>query len=212
VIIAVNKCESVASEEEWKSATATASALKTNIRSNPTFQRLEEKWRNSTKGPRVFNTEKLLECYYSSVHVVKLPKKQSMQRMLLQRDELYRVITDCCANSKESKQDLNMLPDVDEFGLYMTFAFDHFSQSLDESFDYMEASLRYLPPPLTLAENFKKFASLVRDHMGSEARSTSDVFDELKPMIASCLMLDSARKQRMGHSPNLSIYATKANS
>ena len=91
-----------------------------------------------------------------------------------------------------------MLPDADEFGLYISLAFDHFSESLELPFDYVEASLKHQPPPVSLADNIINFARMIANQ--DPQLQIAQLFTKLAPMVASCLMLDSARKQRMGKS------------
>ena len=90
-----------------------------------------------------------------------------------------------------------MLPDVDEFGLYLSLAFDHFSETLDKPFDFVHASLKYQPIPETLADNILIFAKAVARNCQLEGQ-IKELFEKLTPMIVSCLMLDSARKRRIG--------------
>lgn len=138
----------------------------------------------------------LLRCYYSTVKVVRLPEKSRLQRMHDQRKELHQAIQECCNETMEAKKDRKMLPDVDAFGLYLSLAFDHFSESLDTPFDYVEASLKHRPPPETFADNFKVFVKMVADR--TSEKKVSHLFDFLTPFVASCLILDSSRKQRIG--------------
>lgn len=113
-----------------------------------------------------------------------------------QSKQLYKVINDCCTSSRNMKLARKMLPDVDEFGLYLTLAFDHFSESLDIPFDYVEASLKHQPPPTTLSESLMAFARLVAREVHIDDIAT--LFTRLTPFIASCLLLDAARKRRIG--------------
>lgn len=138
----------------------------------------------------------LIKCYYSTVKVVRLPDGSRLQRMDDQRKVLYRVIRDCCEDTMDVKMERRMLPDVDEFGLYLSLAFDHFSESLDVPFDYVKASLKHRPPPVTLAQNLQDFIVLIAEQMYK--LDVTRLFQLLTPFVASCLMLDSSRKQRIG--------------
>lgn len=89
-----------------------------------------------------------------------------------------------------------MLPDMDKFGLYISLAFDHFSESLDRPFDYVQASLKHQPPPMTLADTLENFLLMIAAQL-PEMR-TRDLFKRVTLFVAPCLMLDSARKQRTG--------------
>jgi hypothetical protein len=197
-VIALNKSDHMTPDDQWSSINATANLLKSTtaqINKNSTFRRYADKWKSYQS--RVRDMEDLLKCYYSTVHVVRLPDKSRFQRMHDQREELYSVIINCCKDSHETKMERNMLPDVDEFGLYLSLAFDHFSESLDEPFDFVAASLKYQPVPDSMQDNMKRFVFAIGETQGMRGR-ISELFTMLTPMIASCLMLDSARKQRIG--------------
>ena len=97
-----------------------------------------------------------------------------------------------------------MLPDVDEFGLYLSLAFDHFSESLDKPFDFVQASLKNQPIPETFADNILILARAVARNCALEGQ-IKELFEKLTPMIVSCLMLDSARKKRIGMAPGATV-------
>jgi hypothetical protein len=194
VIIALNKSEHTTAPEQWNTINATANLLSTSIKANSTFTKYAKKWRDAQV--QIRDTNDLLRCYYSSVKVVRLPQKSRAQRMHEQCKALYNVISACCDDSMEIKKERRMLPDADEFGLYLSLAFDHFSESLEIPFDYVEASLKHQPPPASLADNIIGFARMIANQ-DSNLR-VDELFTELAPVVASCLMLDSARKQRMG--------------
>lgn len=195
-IIALNKSEHTTTEEQWKTRFATANLLSTDIRANNTFKKYATKWRNAQV--QIRDTSDLLRCYYSSVTVVRLPQKSRAQLMHEQCGVLYKAIFKCCEESMETKKERRMLPDADEFGLYISLAFDHFSESLELPFDYVEASLKHQPPPVSLADNIINFARMIANQ--DPQLQIAQLFTKLAPMVASCLMLDSARKQRMGKS------------
>lgn len=195
-IIALNKSDHMTAESQWSSVHATADLLEsTNIAKNTTFMKHADMWK--TAGVHVRTMNDLLERYYSTVHVVRLPDKSRLQRMHDQRGELYQVISQCCEESMEAKRGHRMLPDVDEFGLYLSLAFDQFSTSLDKPFDYMAASLKYQPPSATLSASIIKLAQMVAGPRPQEAKMDT-LFNRLTPIVSSILMLDSARKQRIG--------------
>jgi hypothetical protein len=203
-IIALNKSDHSTPEYQWDPVNATASLLTSTsaqINKNPTFRKYVAKWKHANVHVRDMND--LLRCYYSTVKVVRLPDKSRLQRMHDQRKELDRVIQECCNDTMEVKTERRMLPDVDEFGLYLSLAFDHFSESLDTPFDYVEASLKHRPPPESFADNLKVFVSKVAARKSET--DVSQLFDFLAPFVASCLILDSSRKQRIGMTHYLHI-------
>jgi hypothetical protein len=139
----------------------------------------------------------LLKCYYSTVHVVRIPDKSRYQLLDKQRRQLHDKIVECCNVSYETNLERQMLSDVDEFGLYLSLAFDHFSETLEKPFDFIEASLKHRPLSDTLSDNVLSFAR----HFGSIQGRHGDidwVFKQLVQFISSCILLESARKQHIG--------------
>jgi hypothetical protein len=199
-IIALNQSDTSTPDDQWNEVSATANLLKSanaRISQNKTFMKYAQLWRSPNS--RIRDMDELLRCYYSTVHVVRIPKKSRIQLLHDQRNVLYKTIVNCCRESQEVKLDRRMLADVDEFGLYLSMAFDHFSESLDAPFDYVEASLKHQPPPETLAQSILTFAKLVASRRNLHGKITH-LFDEITSMVASCLILDSTRKQRIGPS------------
>lgn len=75
---------------------------------------------------------------------------------------------------------------------YLQHAFDHFSKTLDEAFDFVRASFANSPIPLDFGGNILRLALNVMEYKSRtkqrvEARS---LFRELARMVASCIMLE----------------------
>jgi hypothetical protein len=88
---------------------------------------------------------------------------------------------------------------------YLQHAFDHFSQTLDEAFDFVRASLFNSPIPLDFGGNILRLALNVMDYKTQtrqriEARG---LFRELARMVASCIMLDSVRHKIRGNAERI---------
>ncbi|KAI8948038.1 hypothetical protein F4801DRAFT_474669 [Xylaria longipes] len=197
-IVALNKCPNSTPDAMWNTLEATDNLYKSmnsQIQKNNTFQAYVKKWESSRH--RISDMEELFRCYYSKVHVIRIPDKSRYKLLEQQRDELYSIIRDCCSKSFTKKKEARMLPDTDEFGIYISLAFDHFSQTLEEPFDYVKASLRHQPPPKTMADKLYAFAKLVGQKLGL-GESIEALFTKLTEMVASCLMLDAARKRLFG--------------
>jgi len=156
-----------------------------------------KKWQS--KNMRISDMDELFRCYYSSVHVIRLPDKSRYQLLDQQRSELYAIIEQCCASSYK-KKDTRMLPDVDEFGLYLSLAFEHFSHTLSEPFDYVQASMKYQPPPISMADNLRVFVRLVDRHLGTPG-DVEKLFTRITGVVASSLLLESLRKRHFGTFP-----------
>ncbi|KAI1741274.1 hypothetical protein F4680DRAFT_416257 [Xylaria scruposa] len=197
-VIALNKLNSSSTGDQWSRHRATEEFLKSmdaQILKNKTFEGYVKAWRQ--RKVAITNMEELFTCYYSSIHVVRLPDKSRYQLLHEQRDVLHEVIHSCCDRSFQKKEELKMLANVDQLQIYMTMAFDHFSETLDEPFDYVKASFKYRPPPETLADNLLEFVLLIAEKCGLED-DVEGLFNRVTDLVATCIMLDSARKQRYG--------------
>ncbi|KAF2969406.1 hypothetical protein GQX73_g4164 [Xylaria multiplex] len=197
-IIALNKCPNSTPDALWNTLEATDNLYKSmnsQIQKNNTFQAYVKKWESARV--RISDMEELFRCYYSKVHVIRIPDKSRYKLLEQQRDELYSIIRDCCSKSFMKKKEARILPDTDEFGIYISLAFDHFSQTLEEPFDYVKASLRHQPPLKTIADKLYAFAKLVAQRLGLEG-GIEVLFTRLTEIVASCLMLDAARKRLFG--------------
>lgn len=77
------------------------------------------------------------------------------------------------------------------------YAFDHFSSNLDQAFDFVQASFLYKPIPTDFAGNILKLAVNMMD-VWQHKLDGAGIFRELSFMVASCIMLDSARNKTRG--------------
>lgn len=198
-IIALNKSNPKTPEDQWNTMNATANLLSTTsakIDENKTFVKYAKMWKKVSLS-RIDNMHDLLRCYYSTVHVVRLPEKSRYQLLNQQRQRLHQVIEDCCTISFKDKQERELLTDVDDFGLYLSLAFDHFSETLDEPFDFIEASLKRSPLSASFSDNLLEFARRMGIHKNCAGRIV-ELFEYITPFVASCILLESARKQRIG--------------
>lgn len=94
-----------------------------------------------------------------------------------------------------------MLLDADELQGYLQAAFDHFAIDLETPFDFVKASFVNSPIPLDFGGNILKLAINVKD-TGHENYSGAMIFTELSFVVASCIVLDSARHRIRGKIPN----------
>ncbi|KAL9618157.1 MAG: hypothetical protein Q9160_007107 [Pyrenula sp. 1 TL-2023] len=90
-----------------------------------------------------------------------------------------------------------MLLNSDEMQPYLQYAFDHFSRNLDQPFDFVQASLSNNPIPSNFGGNVLKLAIDVMD-LWRDKLDGPRIFKELSFMVASCIMLDSARHRTLG--------------
>lgn len=90
-----------------------------------------------------------------------------------------------------------MLLNSDELQPYLQYAFDHFSRDLETPFDFVQASFSNNPIPANLGGNILKLAINIMEVWKDQLDGPS-IFKELSFMVASCIMLDSARHRTLG--------------
>ncbi len=86
---------------------------------------------------------------------------------------------------------------ADELQPYLQFAFDHFATDLETPFDFVQASFTNSPIPLDFGGNILKLGLSLMDAFPN-AIDGEIIFKELSYMVASCIMLDSARSKIRG--------------
>lgn len=170
-------------------------AVKGSLAKTPKFRKHAQIWKS--RGKRIETVEELLLAYYSSIRVVRIPSLGRPKLIKDQMERLYQEITSATTSSKQSKRHLRMLLDADELQPYLQFAFDHFSSNLDQAFDFVQASFIYNPIPSDFAGNILKLAVNMME-VWENKLGGADIFRELSWMVASCIMLDSARNKTRG--------------
>ncbi|KAF8847642.1 hypothetical protein BDZ45DRAFT_315849 [Acephala macrosclerotiorum] len=192
-IIILNACPHDIDPKLWDVDFATKSLLDSlaeTVNRNGTFAQYAKFWRERDR--EVKNVQELMMCYYSSVKVIRIPTDMQPNLVLDQVQKLYAEIERGCKNARERKSDLRMLLDADEFQSYLGDAFDHYSQSLEVPFDFVQASFLHNPIPFNFGGNILKLAI----GMKKEEKPAMDalaIFTKLGNLVASCIMLDAVR-------------------
>lgn len=114
-----------------------------------------------------------------------------------QIEKLYTIIQEACVSARRRKGELRMLLDADELQDYLHYAFDHFACNLDTPFDFVQASFTNSPIPPTFGGNILKLAINLMEIWENKVDGRT-LFVELSYMVASCIMLDSARHKIRG--------------
>ncbi|OQV08405.1 hypothetical protein CLAIMM_12685 [Cladophialophora immunda] len=200
MIIALNKSDNSTPADQWSPENATAKLLNSaqaQIGKNATFQRYLKYWNARDEYYHIATMQDLLRRYYASVDVIRLPHKGRYELLNKQRILLQELITRACQASYDDKLRRQMLLNADELGLYLDLALTHFSESLEEPFDFVKASLKHRPTPATLSEYITTLAIEVEEQCKYHDQP-KPLFEKLTPFIASCLMLDAARQGRIG--------------
>ncbi|EHK96973.1 hypothetical protein M7I_7298 [Glarea lozoyensis 74030] len=197
-VIALNASELNIDQEQWDTKISTSwlmNSVQSSLTSNVLFKKHTQIWRN--RGRQINTVEDLLLSYYSTVTVVRIPANGRPKLMKDQVEKLYGQIMKSTEAARKSKRDLRMLLDGGELQTYLQFAFDHFSSNLDQAFDFVQASFIYNPIPSDFAGNILKLAVGMMERWEHELDGKA-IFTELSHMVASCIMLDSARNKTRG--------------
>lgn len=173
-------------------------SLSGTISKNEKFKRYAKFWRERQR--QVDTVEELLLSYYSSVKVVRIPTHGRPNLISEQIRILYKCIQDDCTTARLRKGKLRMLLNADELQPYLQFAFDHFACDLETPFDFVQASFVNSPIPSDFGGNILKLAINMMDVWENVALGHI-LFTELSYMVASCIMLDSARHGIKGKKP-----------
>ena len=203
-IIVLNASENDLDPEQWDIATSTSRLLENlskTVFQNATFKKYAQFWRERHRP--IESVEQLLHSYYRSVNVVRIPTSGRPNLIRTQVEKLYTYITVACDIARERKAELRMLLDADELQPYLHYAFDHFACDLDSPFDFVQASFTNSPIPLDFGGNILKLAINLMN-VWENAADGQVIFTELSYMVASCIMLDSARSKIRGQSPSMS--------
>lgn len=192
-IIVLNASENSTDQHLWEPGVATKTLLESlsgTILKNEKFKKYATFWRERQR--QVDTVEDLLLSYYSSIKVIRIPTHGRPNLISEQVTRLYHCIQDNCTTARLRKGKLRMLLDADELQPYLQFAFDHFACDLDTPFDFVQASFVNSPIPSDFGGNILKLAINLMEVWRNVASGLL-IFRELSYMIASCIMLDSAR-------------------
>ena len=197
-VIVLNASPNDPDPKLWKVSSATERLLKSlsqTVSQNATFKKYAVFWKERSRNIRT--VEELLLSYYSSVRVVRIPGIGRPNLINKQVQELYRGIQTACVSSRKTRSTLRMLLDAEELQPYLQFAFDHFACNLDTPFDFVQASFTNSPIPLDFGGNILKLAINLMEALENRIDGPT-IFTELSTMVASCIMLDSARHKIRG--------------
>ncbi|KAI0437961.1 hypothetical protein F4803DRAFT_565654 [Xylaria telfairii] len=200
-IIVLNATDTNVDEKEWDVSKATQmllSDISDAIRREPILQQYAQIWRQ--RGRRLNTTKELLECYYASISVVRIPYKGSYMLMNEQVGKLSDLIKDRCAAALSKKKQVRMLANTEKLQFYLQAAFDHFTLDLNTPFDFVKEMLRHSPVSRNFEGNILNLALLIKEKAVHPAiqNDAEQIFRSIGPMIASCVMLDAVRQKLPG--------------
>jgi hypothetical protein len=196
-IVVLNATDIGVDEKEWDVEYATAKLMKTvadAIKRDISYKKYADFW--SSKGKVIKTAQDLLECYYSSVSVVRVPRKGRYMLLNDQLGKLYDQIQLKCQVSAQSKNNSRNLLTSDECQIYLQSAFDHYTRHLDEPFNFIKVAARQAVLPTDLGGNILKLAQMIKERQADwEAEK---IFTNLSGFVASCIYLDCIRSNLRG--------------
>ncbi|KAG7057284.1 patatin-like serine protein [Colletotrichum scovillei] len=196
-IIVLNATDKV-SDDEWDIKTATSRLLndiKDAISHEPRFQDQARMWQKI--GRTISTTKDLLDCYYASISVIRVPSGGRYMLMDDQAEKLFELIKEKCRESLLNKRRIRMLATADKLQTYLRAACDQFSRYLDHPFDFVKEALKQNPIPQDFSGNILNLAIAI-SKISTTEQGTDWIFEKMVPMISSCIMLDSVRQNFMG--------------
>lgn len=201
-IIVMNAVDNRTDPALWNVDTATNFLLKSiedAVNKNPVFERWAWDWRNN-KDKRISTTADLLRIYYTSVRIVYVPHKARPSLVWKQYRKLYQEIQEAVATSERQRRNARLLLSSDQFYPYLQFAFDHFSKTLEDPFDFVVASSAFDQGQ----GNINPISSLIKNFQRTWPDTTiTTLFKHVTPLVASSIMIDATRKRIQGKSkPN----------
>lgn len=197
VVIALNVTDTKINQQAWDPEHATRSLMSDvagAVDRDPDYQELKAFW--VAQGKRISTMQDLLECYYSSITVVRIPGDGRYMMINTQVQTLHDTLSRRCKESFNAKRRSRMLSTSENLNIYLQSAFDHFSKDLDTPFNFMDVSFQINPIPFDFGGNILKLAVAMK----SRIPSPRTIFEELSFMVASCILLDCVRQNFKGTS------------
>lgn len=216
-VIVLNFTDPSTDPNGWTTSVATESLLGTfsnAVWDNEDVSSHARYWQK--RGHAINNTRDLLLCYYSSIHVVRIPQKGRYALVDQQAQELNHQIRERCAEARENRKRLRVTFNSEEFQAALSMGFDHFSKRLDAPFDFVELSWNLNPIPKDFGGNILRLALAIKnDPMMQNAtgpeyvRLSLFIWYILKESSSEDMVLEPAQKAR---SRNMSLELGSLNS
>ncbi|KAF4967420.1 hypothetical protein FSARC_5033 [Fusarium sarcochroum] len=204
VVIVANDTDPSIDDKQWDHVIATNGLLKDYDDSAVKVPALTKKLVELTnQGKPTKTTKALLEHYYSSVTLIRIPAKSHYMQIDQQIGKLYGILTDKCKMSHDQKRQVRMLLNAEVLPLYVDSAYDHFSRSIEEPFDFVEEARRRTPVPRTFGRHILNLILTNYNHKSQKCSSIRDFFTGLSRPLAACVMLDAIREKSHGTYSNL---------
>jgi len=165
IIIVLNATDLTVQEKHWNIEYSTKflmSDIEGAISRVPRSREYANLWRDT--GRTIGTVKDLLECYYSSITVMRIPTHSRYMLMNQQISELHGEMKKCCQVSYWTKKRVRMLSSDEKLQVCLQSTLDHFSQNLNSPFDFVKEAVKNNPIPRDFGGNILKLAIAVRDY------------------------------------------------
>ncbi|RPA78867.1 FabD/lysophospholipase-like protein [Ascobolus immersus RN42] len=204
-LIVLNKVDTRTDEKDWDPDERTKKFFRRLepelLVKNKKFQQWTDKWMKE-RNHKVETVEELIKLYYSDVRVIAIPDAKQTDRLHKQLLSLYGEISSLSIDAKERKTNARMALEYKELLSYLNCAFDHFTEKPDEPFNFIDCAFRKNPIPDDFSGRILSFLIEFMRHL--QRTNQREVYGHTCNMIASAILLDSTRNNKIG-SPDL-IY------
>lgn len=198
-IIVLNQSPKPLSDDDFDVEVATRKLLSDAdqcLLLNPDVARLVQRWQGLDHGRKISCAKDLLNCYFSSFKVIRIPKEGRYVLMNRQVTRLRDQIVVCCQGLHEGKLQARRDLNADELGECLQSGLNHFTSTLQRPFDFLAFSWSRNPIPRGLEGNILRLALEIKNIRPSFR--ADDIFSHLSSMVASCIMLDFVRLHKKG--------------
>lgn len=143
------------------------------------------------------SAKQLLQCFYSEVHVIRIPAKRPERYTLIDKQirQLRQLIIEAGEKAHHAKMVSRRLNDVDTLQEYLQAGFDHFAANIDQPFDFKSVSLRTRVIAKDFGDHIINLASTVQEYTRNRGKV---LFGGLVSLVASCILLDYVRHNLPG--------------
>lgn len=154
---------------------------------------IAKKWRQNDR--KIKSLQDLLLCYFSGFRVVCIPDYTQRPDLLCdQYNALYEEIETASRKAQVHRKKVDLWLTGMQKAQYFEMAFNHFSESPDKPFDFIEAAFLTTPVGSDFTSHVLQFMLAV--NRGSKYKSLSEFLQDVARHIATCILLDIYRTGR----------------
>ncbi|OAL18149.1 hypothetical protein AYO22_10926 [Fonsecaea multimorphosa] len=142
----------------------------------------------------------LLECYYRSVRVIRIPAKSSEPYNLINNQilQLREEIVSVCQTAHYEKSIKRRLANADDLQQYLQAGFEHFANDIERPFDFRRVSTRNKLIAHDFGDHILTLARTIHESTRHERLQPIMLLGGLCSLRASCILLDYVRNNLQG--------------